>query len=210
MEFINVFEEIVKYYPIGINRFDNLYMQYRGIDLAEKLCSKKLRGQSYKKWKTFVEEKSEISGNALIYDYDSPLMFPSYCGSYLLDEQQIGTVLYERKIYFHVSVLAPFYTIYGLDKILKKNTSGYDEFEPIVIISPLDIYELPFYTLRNEIETNYENYNFLSFSMLKKRPRALSVPLAKVKEGQDASIFQALFSPEDITNYKTKGDLLYF
>lgn len=210
MQVINVLEDIKKYYPIGINRFDPAYWQHEGTVLRETLCSQKLNSKDYRRWRAFVKKQSENNGGVLSYDCGAPLTLPSYYGSYLLDEQKIEKVIYRREIRFHVSVLASYYTIYGLDTISVKNHNDiFAEFEPLLFISPLDIYEKWFYTLQNKIETSYKDYRFLNFSTLQKRPKALSIPAANVKDGQDASVFNAFFSPEDITNHKIMGEMHY-
>ena len=210
MQVIKVLEDIKKYYPIGISRFNPDYWQYEETILRETLCSQKLNAKDYRRWRTFVKKQSENNEGVLSCDYGAPLTLPSYYGSYLLDEQKIEKVIYRREIRFHISVLASYYTIYGLDKISVKNIDGiFVEFEPLLFISPLDIYKPWFSTLQDKIETSYKDYKFLNFSILQNRPKALSIPAANVKDGQDASIFNAFFSSEDITNYKTMGDTYY-
>ncbi|HEY9007114.1 MAG TPA: hypothetical protein VIM75_13330 [Ohtaekwangia sp.] len=118
--------------------------------------------------------------------------------------------VYTRETVLHVSVLAPFYTLCGLDKIaLNLESDKRIEFDPILYISPQEIYEKWFPLIRSKIATTYEGYQFTPYSILKERVSTLSVSGAKIRKGQDASVFQALFTTEDVTNYKMVGDYLY-
>jgi len=206
MNYIEIFEQINKYYPIGIDRFDNVYNEYEGIDRIHELCQKKLEKSPYKRWKNLVEETSKVHAGVISFDYESPLFYQSYCGHYLLHREKTEIMTYEREIHFHVSVLAPYYTIYGLDKVsLTIKNQGRCTFQPLLYVSPINIYEKWFGTLREKIEAQYKGFEFLEHMFLKKRVKSLSVINAKIKDAQDASVFQAFFAPDDITNYQTVG-----
>lgn len=49
----------------------------------------------------------------------------------------------------------------------------------------------------------------MPFYYLKKRVKALSVAGVSELEDSGASVFQALFTSEDITNYNFRGDINY-
>lgn len=56
---------------------------------------------------------------------------------------------------------------------------------------------------------SYPSFKYVSFYYLRKRIKALSVAGAEIIDNADASIFQALFTNENLTKYRLKGDVYY-
>lgn len=210
MNYIKVYEDIIKYYPIGISSYDPRYLEYSGIISLQNKCYEKLDSLAYNKWKALVKEaKKEIVGS-LNLDSESPLFYPCYSGSLLLYKEKKGSMLFKRTIVFHISVIAPYFTIYGLDNIsIAHNNMLPIEFDPILYASPIDIYEESFKLIQKKIEDQYDGYRFISQNTLGKRITSLEVAGANVNEGQSSSIFQALFTFDNVTNYKWIGDPWY-
>jgi len=209
MDYLKIFEDIVKYYPIGISQYDPKYLTYSGTISLQRKCYDKLESPLYKKWKMLVGDIKKESGVASA-DAESPLFYPCYTGNLLIHKEKRGAITFKRSLVFHLSLLGPYYTIYGLDSVIIKGIDGkYSDFEPLLYASPIDVYEEFFPLLRMKIEEIYHGYQLLSQYTLGKRVKSLDVCGAKVKEGQDSSVFQALFTFDDITNYKILGDFRY-
>jgi hypothetical protein len=210
LTYAEVYDEIVKYYPLGIKDTDPRYVEYPGINLLQELSFKKNEQEPYKKWKTLIKSIKDENSKVLKATHESPLFDPSYSGKLLLSRKKESQDIYTREIHFHLSVIAPFYTVYGLDKV-ESSAGKYESelYEPIVYFSPSDIYEKWFPLIRNKIEHVYSNYQLMPFELLKIRVPSITVSGAKRQFGEDTSVFQALFVHGDITSYKFKADVSY-
>lgn len=210
INYLKLYEVIIKYYPLGVNPFDDLYNQYSGSILLQDIGYEKLQPAVYGKWKTLVKQLKEEDNMILSCDFESLIPYPCYCGKLRLYKEKKGSMLYTRELNFHLSLIGNFYTIYGLDKVqLNSGTTESISFDPILYYSPHSIYAKYFDSVRNKILENYADYKFIPFKILSRRPEFLQVSGAKVKNGQNASIFQALFTFEDVTNYVARGDVWY-
>ncbi len=196
-----VYQVISTYYPIGIPFSDDRYKNYPGVVLANELKKK----ADPDPWRKLVEK---IAGQNTIVARG--LDGFAFLGSLLLLEKKMGEAVYKRQVYFHLSLLDPLYTVYGIDTIsVKSGNERSIHFDPVVIISPLDIYEKWFQVIRQEIEREYPNAAFVPFSIFSLKVRSVNVPGALVRYAEDPTVFQALFHGVDITNYKYLGDIRY-
>jgi hypothetical protein len=210
MKYISVYETIIKYYPIGLDEFEPIYQEYSGFRLLQQLCLNKLEDKMYKKWKSLIDSVKKEYPELIVVSRESTLLDHSYTATFGLLREEKGTITYFREIYLNLSVIGPYYHIYGSDRV-SINNPGHQLFfsQPILTISPIDIYEPLLPMLRKKIEDNFSDYKFVPFYLLIKRPKSLSVAGANVGDGQDASIFQALFTSENITSYQYRGDVSY-
>jgi hypothetical protein len=210
MNFTMIYDYITKYYPIGVKATNPEYFNYHGIKLLNELSSKKLESLRQNEWKSFIKRiKNKDLKISSIKD-ETLLDEPAYSASITLQKKKIEFGTFTREIRFHVSLIAPFYTVYGLDRVkLKLDKEEGIDFDPVVYVSPIYIYDSWFELLRNSIEESYTGYDFISFHHLSNRIDGLSIPGATLPYETNASIFQAFFTPEDITRYKVKGDTLY-
>ncbi|WP_158280869.1 hypothetical protein [Pararcticibacter amylolyticus] len=209
INYIRLYEKIAKYYPIGFKESDPRYSHFCGIRLLDELNSDKLSPKKYKVWKQVIRDIKNSKKGIIKGDAESPIFQPSYSGSLLLFKKKKDMFLFTREIRVYVSVLAPVYTILGYDNIIiETNLTKPVKFGPVIYISPLDIYEPWFSIIRKNIEACYQDYSFISYSLLSKRIPYLSVP-GSHNPDSDSSIFQALFSNEDISSYNFVGDILY-
>jgi len=206
LEFSSVYQVVTKYYPIGDVSSDSKYSQHSGVALINEL-----RMQSdHQKWSDFVRHIKQTYSKILEVEFDSGSVNPSYSGSLLLVDEKMGAASYTRKLRFNLSMLAPAYTVYGIDSITLNTSYNHRlNFEPILFISPLDVYEEWFALIRKQIEQTYQSAQYVPFSLFKLRVPSLSVGGAIVQHGEDPSVFQALFSGEDITSYRYVGNILY-
>lgn len=211
MKYIDIYECIIKYYPLGINELEPIYQEYSGYKLLQELCYNKFNSVKSKQWGKLISNlKSSFS--SIICAQDKTLSIePSYSCSLILSKNKISNIIYQREIRLHISVLGLFYTIYGLDtiRIYDADNNMLMETQPILSVSPIDDYKDSIPMVRNIIKDTHAEFSYVPFHYLKKRVKALSVAGVTVLEGNGASIFQALFTNEDITNYKLRGDINY-
>jgi hypothetical protein len=211
MKYIDIYERVIKYYPLGINELEPIYQEYSGYKLLQELCYEKLNSVKSNQWAKLVSDlKSSFSSIIYVKDETESIQ-PSYSCSLILCQNKVSNILYQKAIRLHVSILGPFYTAYGLDTI--QIYDAYDnalmETQPILSVSPLDDYKDSLPLVRDIIKNIYAEHSYVPFYYLKKRVKALSVAGVSVLEGNGASVFQALFTSEDIANYKLRGDIHY-
>lgn len=210
LSYDEVYEEIEKYYPIGIPESSPEYYDYPGIIKLRELIRSKMNHEIDKKrWKEFVSSFEWENDEPLGVSHEPSLLSYSYGGTLdlFVEEMSIGKV--RRSITFQLSLIGEFYTVYGMDTaeiILTEHLSAY--FEPLVYISPYSVYEKWFYLIRDKIEREYQA-RFVPHSLLKRRVPSLSVPGAEIRIDKNASVYQALFAAADITNYKIFGNRSY-
>jgi hypothetical protein len=210
LEYMDLYDQIAKYYPIGISDMDENYTQYSGFKELQKLCEAKFNFSEYNKWNLVIEEIKNETQGVIRSSSDSLLNHPSYKGEFLLYSEQIGRIVYLRSINIQLCIFAPFYTVYGLDQIILKTDEGQDiGFQPLVYKSPIDIFSTWFQPIRNKVRQEYPDYKFVKFSLLSAKIPSLTVSSSHCLKGESSSIFQALFQFEDITQYLSKGDFQY-
>lgn len=209
VQFIDLYETIVKYYPIGIDALDPVYQDYHGIKSLQELKINKLKSNKFEEWKSFIERIKGDKANVLESSSESGLYDCCYSGNLLLKKERCNSMIYFQEICFHVSVLGPYYFVYGKDSIAVVNNGTQVNFEPIIFIAPIKHYEFWFEYIRKKIQDEFTEYHFIPYSLLAERVKSLSVGDVAGQPKCDASIFQAIFNNEDITRYKYDGNLLY-
>lgn len=211
MKYIDIYECVIKYYPLGINELEPIYQEYSGYKLLQELCYDKLNSVKSSQWAKLLSNLKTSFSSVICVRDETESIEPSYSCSLILYQSKIGNILYQKEIRLHASVLSPFYTVYGLDTIRIYDT--YDNIlmdtQPILSVSPIDDYKDSLPLVRDIVKKIYPELSYVPFYYLKKRVKALSVAGVSVLEGSGASVFQALFTSEDITNYKLRGDVNY-
>jgi hypothetical protein len=206
-----VYEIIKTYYPIGVAETSMEYHQHPGmIRMRELVWSKMNHDGERRKWKDLVSSFEDQAEGTFGVTYEPGLLNYSYSGVVDLFIEEITFGKATRSICCQLSLIGPFYTIYGMDSaeiVLTEHLSAY--FEPLIYFSPYSIYEKWFKLIRHKIEEEY-HAKFVPYSVLKCRVPSLSIPGAEVRFDKNASVFQALFAIPDITNYRVYGDKSYW
>lgn len=209
VSFDEIYKVIADHYPIGLLTTDKAYNQHPGLKVAKAIRE----AINPEKWEKFVLSISRHNMNlneGLVDKVDWGLDGSACYGQVLLFETDIAGVRYKRQINFHLSLLAPLYAVYGIDNIAVKTPSQvHVTFDPVIFISPIDIYDRWFRIIRQHIEAYSSGARFVPFSVLSRKVPSLSIPGAILKRGTDPSVFQALFSGNDITDYRYFGNILY-
>lgn len=211
MKYIDIYECIIKYYPLGINELEPIYQEYSGYKLLQELCYDKFNPVKSQQWAILISDLKSSFSSIICTNDETKSIEPSYTCSLILYQSKVGNILYQKEIRLHISVLSPFYTVYGLDtiRIYDADDNALMETQPILTVSPMDDYKCSIQLVRAIMKNIYEEYSYVPFYFLKKRVKALSVAGVSLLEGNGASVFQALFTNEDIANYKFRGDINY-
>jgi len=209
LNYDELYNEITKFYPLGIKHTDPKYSEYPGLFEMQDLSHKKLAPTASKKWKSLVTGIHLPNNKILRASSESILFDPSYTGRLLVLKEKFGQATFTREIVIHLSVLAPYYTVYGMDKVSLAIDGEEMIFDPIVYVSPYAFYSAIFPVVRDEVEKQYEGVKLIPFGLLSKRVSEVYVSGSKGSADRNASVFQALFTPEDVTSFKLIGDIYY-
>lgn len=207
MEFLDLYEIVAKYYPIGISDDDPQYFDFTGYKQLENLCRKKVERDQDERWKSLLAAIKSRNPKILASKVISQEYYPCFSASFQLLTEKTQTITYSRELQIHISILGPFFTIFGLDTVTLNQIQR--TMEPLIFISPISIYEEFFNSARKLIGDYYLNYRFVPFSVLEQRVPGLRVSGAVNYFQQDASFYQALFTRQNVTNFQSEGDSFY-
>lgn len=194
-------------YPLRTRPWDEAYIEHNGYrKLREESFSKMGHpiGRSWQAMWAKISTKLEPQG-VTAQDMTNE-MFPCFSGSVLLHSEKTQSLQYERELHFHVSIVAPYFCIYGVDKVYLSTVER--SLNPVIFVSPMSIYEHLFAQVASWIASEMTGYVFLPFSVLEQRIPELELCNAPT-HFFGTSVFQAFFTPEDIPDYENIGDSDY-
>jgi hypothetical protein len=190
----NLIEDTIKkYYPFGIE-YDSewtQYMSFPGIEELGKLVVENIHSnKNYKeRWLNFIKSIGKESGKKVSSNTFG--QSPSFSAVVLLDTFEIKNYKISKSLYFSVSFLGPFYTVFGLDDVLLRDgRAGYSA-TIAVTVSPYKEYEKDFLLLRKTIEERFKDYKYVPFAIYSRTMDGLKV--SEVQEGHTSLIYNALF-----------------
>jgi hypothetical protein len=174
-----------------------------------------LEGQNpvhYEKWKQYLQSvKAKAKGVLRVSPASYTIVLPALEGAFTLKREKIGRVVYRRTFRVFLSLLGNFYAMFGQDEVLIEAAehSGANNsavgFDPVLYPTPLDIYEKWFFLFREAMAEAYPGYEFVPYHTLRHRLKDISTGVLG-SEGMAQSLFQALFSGEDINPYRIQFD----
>ncbi|MEP7319473.1 MAG: hypothetical protein ABI921_12055 [Panacibacter sp.] len=194
-DYWSIIETIKKYYPMGIE--DDTWMCYNKDPSRKSLEEIIVKN---------IHEESEIKSiwNSLntdvVKDLNKELIgttygqSPSFSAELILEKFENEKVWYRKKLCFSISLLGPFYTIYGIDETAinypeRKNYSYYKI--NAITTSPLEEFETPFLYLQKKIEEKWEAYKLVPFYINSMYVKGLKVPQIQQPEN---TVYHALFN----------------
>ena len=166
----------------------------------------------HEKWKHYLNGvKAEAKGTLRVSATSWPHLLPVLEGLFTLKREKVGKVVYKRKFRVFLSLIGNFYTMFGQDEVSVETgdpTGGDAEtvaFQPVLYPTPYAIYEKWFPLVKETLVKAYPGYEFVPYHTLRHRLKDVSTGFMGA-EGTPQSVFQALFSTEDITPYLTVID----
>jgi hypothetical protein len=205
-QYTRIMELLLTYYPVQENEFD-----FKVSDAFERVMVEKENSISLQKWKEFLKGVRKKAKSGLRVSASQWLMSPSFKGIFSLKREKIGRAIYRREFVVYLSLIGNFYTMYGLDEVSVTDDKVGDIdsseiwFEPVLYPHPYSVYKKWFLLFHQEMKEAYPDYKFVPYETLKHRPKDISTGDGNA-EGEGPSIFQALFSFEDINKYRMKMD----
>ena len=190
-----IYEAIKSYYPIGITRGDEvgIYFEYPGIEELEKIVVDNIHDRKTltKRWSNFTKAIGEEIGLEIVGTTYGQA--PSFSSSLILQKNQTGTCLHNKELHFTVSLIGPFFQIYGLDSTWITQQDGHTAYPSgnVVTASPIDEYKEIFEFVEDKIRSQFTDYRFVPFGIGQNTITGLQV---RYLDDKDCTIYQALFN----------------
>jgi hypothetical protein len=208
----SIFEAILKYYPVGIKSDSPAYHEFPGqVELGKIVVDNIHSNKNFKaRWKDFDKEiKAELRKKI---DGQTYATRPSFSSSLILKKFTHNELIYFKSIHYSVSLVGPFFTIYGVDETaIRDNKDGRDRFYTainIVTVSPHKEFESDFNFIKSKIEERFKGYKFIPFRLHSMSIEGLYDPY---KDNEEYTIYRALF--DDFLNgydsFRRRGDDSY-
>ena len=204
-------DTILQYYPIGIKSDSPEYYDYPGqIRLGEIVVDNIHNAKNFKsRWKEF-EKEIRVESKKRIYG-ETYASRPSFSSSLILKRNVFGELVHLKTLHFSVSLIGPFFTIFGVDETgIKDERDGHDLLysnKNIVTVSPYKEFEQCFNFIINKIEQRYQGYKFIPFRL----HSMLIDGVYDMLSDKECSIYEALFD-DCLSGYDTirmRGDTRY-
>jgi len=208
MDYKHILAVVSKYYHIEENNHSqDLISDVRRISIED--IHKKAKKEIDRCQQLVNEIKSAFTDIREVKQFIHPV---ETCFTIILviTKKEIENITLTQELYIHFSFLAECFCIYGKDNVALIDNGLKSEFDPIITISPKNVYEYYFSELLLMIRRIRPNNHFLPYLLLKQRIVGLRIFSTFLKENQFSSIYQALFRSENLTDYKKTGDLQFF
>jgi hypothetical protein len=205
------FQRIIsKYYPFGINCSDPEFEKHQSWIKLKNLVSYHLNNAEKRSHWDILINTLKIAFPELTEVRDAGKPFDvCYSVVLVINREKVGKFIYEQHLYCRLSFLADYFCIYGLDYIEVNDNNNRTFFEPSLTISPIGNYEEYFKKTKEIVEKIFPAHQFLSFFYFRVRVDDLMISLKLGIGSRFSSIFQALFTSQNITDYLTHGDMSY-
>ncbi len=193
----SIIDVIKKHYPLGLKPSDPGYIEYTGYKELEDIIVENIHdNKKYKKiFVSFTKAvakslKKEVIGTT--YGIG-----PSFSAEIILETYDDDAFSRVKKLSFAISLIGPFFTIYGVDETFIKmperpGAAGYHAIN-IITVSPFQEFEPDFNYLRGKIEKEFDKYKFVPFFILSYHIEGLHL-----FDGEDddeyGNVFRALFN----------------
>jgi hypothetical protein len=221
-DFWPIYDSIVKHYPIGIRKDETeMYLHYPGLKQLELLVVETIHhteSDFSRRWRNLEETLEKQTDKMTIGTTYG--QFPSFSSNLVIEKIPSGKLTWYKELCFTVSLLGPYYTVFGRDKteIFQEGKDPYyprlsNRFyysTPILTVSPEEEYADVFRLLCGEIEDRFQGYRFVPYSLYRQRLQGLEVidPYVEPSEKRD-KIFHALFHDQIDFNAQTVGIIYY-
>lgn len=190
-----IIDTIKKYYPMGIeNDHWMCYTKDPSNKNLDDIIVKNIHEESELKliWNSVCADIiKDLNKECIETTYGQS---PSFSAEIVLDKFENEKVWYCKKICFAISLISPFYTVYGIDETAikypeRQNYSHYKD--NAITTSPFEEFEPSFLYLQKKIEEKYGGYRLVPFYINKMYVRGLRVPRIQLEEN---TVYHALFN----------------
>jgi len=193
--FADIAETIINTYPIGVQRESKEYNSYPGIKKIDAIVEQSMTNNKKfnKPWRDFLI-KIRKSINSRIHNIGMASEF-SFTGELILERYKDDSLVREKKIIFVVSLLGPYFTIYGVDETaikdkIEQHDIAYKAIN-VITVSPFKEFEKHFILLKLAIEQEFADYKFVPFKVTTLYIEGVQPPYSNLTE---CTIYGALFN----------------
>lgn len=191
-----IYECIQKYYPIGIRKSPTIaFKQYAGIVEVEELLKTNIHNTENfnEKWGTFLISLQEQIGLKIIGDTMGQA--PSFSARIVLSENKYKTIHHRKELHLMVSLLGPFYQLYGKDttSVWENEKRVVTSTPNLITSSPMGEYESLFSKVETIIQQRFSTHRKIPFFVSQFFVEGLQVVYA---DNDTATVHQALFNDD--------------
>lgn len=207
-QYTRITELLPNYYSVQENEF-----AFKVSESFEQVMVEKENSASLRQWKEFLKGVKATAKSGLRVSSSQWLMEPSFRGAFALKREKMGRATYKREFMVYQSLIGSFYTMFGLDTVsvtddkIDDLDSSEIWFEPVLCPYPYSVYRKWFFWFHQAMKEVYPDYEFVPHRTLTHRLKEISTGVVNAEEGVRPSIFQALFSSEDINQYRIMRDI---
>lgn len=212
-DFWEVYESIVKFYPIGLRRHQGkgIYFEYPRLKELERIIVENIHDEDNfkKRWVNFhdsIGKELEMEIRGTTYG-----QAPSFSSELIIKDKMIENCKHEKKLHFSVSLVGNYYQIYGSDSITVREGTDRISYPSVNVIttSPYEEFEEVFKFVERKIKEKYPNHKIIPFRLGQFIIDGLQV---RYLDDENCSINKALFnqflSEKRIKKYP-RGDQFY-
>ena len=212
---VEIAETIKEFYPVGVSRESPEYNAHPGvIKMNEIMEDNILNNKNYKeRWGTFLKKmgkdlkKSTENLRSTTYGIG-----PSFSADLILENYEDDAIIRVKKLSFAISLIGPFYTVYGIDEtgIKEKDHEFGGAYRAInvITVSPFKEFEKDFNYVQQQIEHRFANYKFVPIKMSLAEVKGLYHHYLENAKVHNA-LFNHLFDLYDTSFGHTRGDTHY-
>lgn len=190
---------IKKYYPKGIDSFDPEFMKFPGILKASDIIYQNIGpreqkpGPCTKQWRSLLKSLRK-SGAENIRDTTYGFV-PGFSADLILEHFEDESLMRTKRIAFAVSLIAPFYSICGVDEtsIKEKDDEVRRSYHVINVVtaSPYKEFENDFKEIEQQINKYFPGYKIIPFELCMRHIEGVQTPFSM---GQDCTVNNAFFN----------------
>jgi len=192
-DFWSIYNAIVHFYPIGVKKDESkLFFDYPGYKELEQIIVDEIHdNEKYNRWEVFSEEISKVTNRQVIGTTYARV--PSLSAYLELEKTILDDLTRTKELHFYVSLLGPFYTVFGQDRNTISIENGGSWFSTnYFVVSPEKEFAESFNILCEKIENRFEGYRFVPFYIYEQKLNDLFI--SYWNENAGGSVFHALFN----------------
>lgn len=205
--FAEVNETIIQSYEV--DKINNGIKSFRLTKEAQDSVNNKFHGGFYSKWKDFTQ--LQINKSTYELGSSTSVVEPSYTLYCVIDNLKVSYIESSLKLVLSVSLLGPYYLIYGLEEVRiqrqSKSTPYPESFFGNVqkIVSPIGIISPLYVQLKGDIKKQFPKYRQIPFFILESQVNGIRLN----ESPTECTVFDALFAGLDQSHFKFVGDPYY-
>ncbi|MDI3321492.1 hypothetical protein [Pinibacter soli] len=208
-DFWPIYQTIIRFYPLGIKKDETkFFFEYPGYKELRKIITDEIVDKTqFEHWNNFTNQIAKETGK---YVFGTTNILNPCLSSYIELEKNIADNLIRTKeLHFYVSLLGPFYTVFGQDKntVKMEDNDSYHSTNYFAV-SPENEFAEGFNIVCEKIEKQFKGFRFVPFHIYQQKVEGLFIH--NWNENATSSVFHALFNNSiDFDNVRTLGKEFY-